>query len=152
MLSKEECLKAHEELCRMLVATDYLDGRAICTYPIMENELGTFYELIKEHFELVEKYEMLDNTYSMICEDYLNPQPYKFEDLQTEMQVYDNYLKECIEISVMCGRNIANHTVTFFRWGQEELETFDMTFNNADFDEVKNKEQWKEWSLHNEKI
>ena len=51
-----------------------------------------------------------------------NPQPYKFEDLQTEMQVYDNYLKECIEISVMCGRNIANHTVTFFRWGQEELE------------------------------
>lgn len=48
--------------------------------------------------------------------------PYKFEDLQTEMQVYDNYLKECIEISVMCGRNIANHTVTFFRWGQEELE------------------------------
>ena len=34
----------------------------------------------------------------------------------------------------------------------EELETFDMTFNNADFDEVKNKEQWKEWSLHNEKI
>ena len=79
-------------------------------------------EFIQEHFELVEKYEMLDNTYSMICEDYLNPQPYKFEDLQTEMQVYDNYLKECIEISVMCGRNIANHTVTFFRWGQEELE------------------------------
>ena len=38
------------------------------------------------------------------------------------MQVYDNYLKVCIEISVMCGRNIANHTVTFFRWGQEELE------------------------------
>lgn len=34
----------------------------------------------------------------------------------------------------------------------EELETFDMTFNNADFDEVKNKEQWKEWSLHHEKI
>ena len=34
----------------------------------------------------------------------------------------------------------------------EELETFDMTFNNADFEEVKNKEQWKEWSLHNEKI
>lgn len=55
-------------------------------------------------------------------QDVFNPQPYKFEDLQTEMQVYDNYLKECIEISVMCGRNIANHTVTFFRWGQEELE------------------------------
>lgn len=79
-------------------------------------------EFIQEHFELVEKHEMLENTYSMFCEDYLNPKSYKFEDLQTEMQVYDNYLKECIEISVMCGRNRANHTVTFFRWGQEELE------------------------------
>ena len=57
-----------------------------------------------------------------LINEHFNPQPYKFEDLQTEMQVYDNYLKECIEISVMCGRNRANHTVTFFRWGQEELE------------------------------
>lgn len=27
----------------------------------------------------------------------------------------------------------------------EELETFDMTFNDGDFIDVKNKEQWKEW-------
>ena len=62
-----------------------------------EKKLIFYRQLIKKHFELVEKYEMLENTYSMICEDYLNPKPYKFEDLQTEMQVYDNCLKECIE-------------------------------------------------------
>lgn len=27
----------------------------------------------------------------------------------------------------------------------EELETFDMTFNDSDFIDVKNKEEWKEW-------
>lgn len=54
MLTKEECLKAHEELSKMLIETDYLDGRAVCTYPIMEDELGLFYKLIEEHFELVE--------------------------------------------------------------------------------------------------
>lgn len=33
----------------------------------------------------------------------------------------------------------------------EELETFDMTFNDGDFIDVKNKEQWKEWTLQNRK-
>ena len=27
----------------------------------------------------------------------------------------------------------------------EELEVFDMTFNDGDFVDIKNKEQWKEW-------
>lgn len=107
MLSKEECEQALMNICS---SNSRIEDRKV------------FKDLINEHYELVEKHEMLENTYSMLCEDYLNPQPYKFEDLQTEMQVYDNYLKECIEISVMCGRNRANHTVTFFRWGQEELE------------------------------
>lgn len=107
MLNKEECEQALINICS---SNSRIEDRKV------------FKDLINEHYELVEKHEMLENTYSMFCEDYLNPQPYKFEDLQTEMQVYDNYLKECIEISVMCGRNIANHTVTFFRWGQEELE------------------------------
>lgn len=69
--------------------------------------------------ETVDCYKEIERC---VAECIKNTKPYKFEDLQTEMQVYDNYLKECIEISVMCGRNIANHTVTFFRWGQEELE------------------------------
>lgn len=33
----------------------------------------------------------------------------------------------------------------------EELETFDMTFNDGDFVDVKNKEQWKEWLKENVK-
>ena len=31
----------------------------------------------------------------------------------------------------------------------EELETFDMTFNDGDFVDVKNKEEWKEWCKEN---
>lgn len=30
------------------------------------------------------------------------------------------------------------------------LEEFDMTFNNADFEDVRTKKQWKEWLLNNE--
>lgn len=129
MLSKEEFKK--ENLLSALKALDCSRNCPCCKYFDNNTQkcqdptpyaVDLLEEFIQEHFELVEKHEMLENTYSMLCEDYLNPQPYKFEDLQTEMQVYDNYLKECIEISVMCGRNRANHTVTFFRWGQEELE------------------------------
>ena len=114
MLSKEKC-----EVClnQFIEDTNYYMGDK--TFNDHEEEIDILQQLIKKHFELVEKHEMLESTYSMLCEDYLNPQPYKFEDLQTEMQVYDNYLKECIEISVMCGRNRANHTVTFFRWGKK---------------------------------
>lgn len=32
----------------------------------------------------------------------------------------------------------------------QELEDFDMTFNNADFEDVKTKEQWKEWCMKDE--
>lgn len=31
----------------------------------------------------------------------------------------------------------------------EELEIFDMTFNDGDFVDIKNKEQWKEWCKEN---
>ena len=55
---------------------------------------------VEEHFELVEKYEMLSNTYSMFCEDYLNPKSYKFEDLKEGMWVWDNQLKWCFEIAI----------------------------------------------------
>lgn len=129
MFSKEEFKK--ENLLSALKALDCSRNCPCCKYFDNNTQkcqdptpyaVDLLEEFIQEHFELVEKHEMLENTYSMLCEDYLNPQPYKFENLQTEMQVYDNYLKECIEISVMCGRNRANHTVTFFRWGQEELE------------------------------
>lgn len=32
----------------------------------------------------------------------------------------------------------------------EELEVFDMTFNDVDFVDIKNKEQWKEWLKEND--
>lgn len=50
MMTKEECVKAYETLCDVLVETDYLDGRAISKYPIYEDELETFCLLIEEHF------------------------------------------------------------------------------------------------------
>lgn len=59
-------------------------------------EMDILESLIKKHFELVEKHEMLENTYSMFCEDYLNPQPYKFEDLKADMYLYDAKKNEII--------------------------------------------------------
>lgn len=32
----------------------------------------------------------------------------------------------------------------------EELEIFDMTFNDSDFIDVKNKEEWKEWCIEDD--
>lgn len=32
----------------------------------------------------------------------------------------------------------------------EELEVFDMTFNDGDFVDIKNKEQWKEWCIEDD--
>ena len=126
MLSKEEFKK--ENLLSALKALDCSRNCPCCEY-FSPNDIqkcqdpipyavDLLEEFIEEHYKLVEKYNTLLTRFNALE----NPQPYKFEDLQTEMQVYDNYLKECIEISVMCGRNRANHTVTFFRWGQEELE------------------------------
>lgn len=126
MLSKEEFKK--ENLLSALKALDCSRNCPCCEY-FSPNDIqkcqdpipyavDLLEEFIEEHYKLVEKYNTLLTRFNALE----NPQPYKFEDLQTEMQVYDNYLKECIEISVMCSRNRANHTVTFFRWGQEELE------------------------------
>lgn len=126
MFSKEEFKK--ENLLSALKALDCSRNCPCCEY-FSPNDIqkcqdpipyavDLLEEFIEEHYKLVEKYNTLLTRFNALE----NPQPYKFEDLQTEMQVYDNYLKECIEISVMCGRNRANHTVTFFRWGQEELE------------------------------
>ena len=53
-LPKEECLKAHENLCKALIKTDYVECIKGHTYQTMEDELGIFYQLINEHFELKE--------------------------------------------------------------------------------------------------
>ncbi len=58
-LTKKECLEAHKELDNALLVTDYVDGKAVTTYPIYEDKLGIFRKLIDEHFELVTKYDRL---------------------------------------------------------------------------------------------
>lgn len=93
MLSKEEC-----EVClnQFIEDTNYDMGDK--TFNDHEEEIDILQQLIKKHFELVEKYEMLENTYSMICEDYLNPKPYKFEDLKECDYVYDKKEDEIVLI------------------------------------------------------
>ena len=78
MLSKEEYVEK--------IVRDILNG---------EMKLENF---VEEHFELVEKYEMLSNTYSMFCEDYLNPKSYKFEDLKAGMWVWCEKYDRCVQI------------------------------------------------------
>ena len=107
MLSKEECLQALEHL-KEYVNADNVDDMVV------------FSRLIKEHFELVEKYnrlydecpqkcEMLKqlqdevdkykHEYFAMCDLFENPQPYKFEDLKDGMWVWDNQLKWCFEVA-----------------------------------------------------
>ena len=59
MLTKEEILKAHDNLCKALIKTDYVECVKGYTYQTMEDELEMFYQLINEHFELKVKYEKL---------------------------------------------------------------------------------------------
>lgn len=91
MLSKEKC-----EVClnQFIEDTNYYMGDK--TFNDHEEEIDILQQLIKKHFELVEKHEMLESTYSMICEDYLNQQSYKFEDLKEVVgkPIYDRKYKE----------------------------------------------------------
>ena len=103
MLSKEECLQALDHL-KEYVNTDNVDDMVV------------FSRLIKEHFELVEKYNRLYDECPQKCEmlkqlqdevdrykhEYFamrdlfeNPQPYKFEDLKVGMWVYDSKFNKC---------------------------------------------------------
>lgn len=89
MLSKEECEQVLMNICS---SNSRIEDRKV------------FKDLINEHFELVEKYEMLDNTYSMICEDFLNTQPYKFEDLKEGLWVWDKSYQEVCYIGSIVSK------------------------------------------------
>ena len=103
MLSKEECLQALEHL------KEYVNGDNV-------NDMVVFSRLIKEHFELVEKYNRLydecpqkckmlkqlqdevdkyKHEYFAMCDLFENPQPYKFENLKAGMWVYDSKFNKC---------------------------------------------------------
>ena len=89
MLNKEACEKAIDNVAR------YCSDYKLCMIPPrfeLTNELEVLMDLIKEHFELVEKYEenlkyideqhrVITRMFSSIEKD-LNPKPYKFEDLK----------------------------------------------------------------------
>lgn len=94
MLSKEEYKKALDNI-KLNYDAEYVNECNDEFCQAMKGYISVIENLIKEHFELVEKYEMLDNTYSMICEDYLNPQPYKFEELKVGMWVWDSKFNKC---------------------------------------------------------
>lgn len=94
MLSKEEYKKALDNI-KLNYDAEYVNKCNDEFCQAMKGYISVIENLIKEHFELVEKYEMLDNTYSMICEDYLNPQPYKFEELKVGMWVWDSKFNKC---------------------------------------------------------
>ena len=49
-LTKEDCLKAHDNLCKALTKTDYVECVKGYTYQTMEDELEMLYQLINEHF------------------------------------------------------------------------------------------------------
>lgn len=106
MLTKERYKKALGELSFALDNFNILDKPSL--WECVSSGAVGFEKLIKEHF---------------------NPQPYKFEDLETDMQVYDNCLKECIVIGVIRGENMSNNTVPFYRWAQEELEVVEYKEN-----------------------
>lgn len=98
-LTKKECLEAHKELCNALVTTDYVDGRAVSTYPIYEDELGILYKLINEHF---------DN------------EPLKFEELKDGMWIWDN--KHKVYNRVRETFNFGNYNVVKFAYLNETTQ------------------------------
>lgn len=105
MFSKEEFKK--ENLLSALKALDCSRNCPCCKYFDNNTQkcqdptpyaVDLLEEFIQEHFELVEKHEMLENTYSMLCEDYLNPQPYRFEDFKECDYVHDKKEDEIVLI------------------------------------------------------
>lgn len=80
MLSKEECEKALEHLieCKQRKLCDKCKFKLRCT---MSNDKFIIKKLIDEHF---------------------NPKPYKFEDLKPNMWVWDDLIKECVQLDEDC--------------------------------------------------
>ena len=110
MLNKEECEKALDRICRLFrtsiqVQEMYYDinGNNVS----IDEDTNIILQLIKEHFELVEKYALncefiseqhrvITRTFSYL-EKYMNPQPYKFEELKKGMWVWIVWFEEGVE-------------------------------------------------------
>lgn len=111
MLTQKECLNELEK--SKLLTCSVVNRKGLVEYSCDFEDTSVFkiFEvLIKEHFELVEKYTLncefiseqhrvITRTFSYL-EKYINPQPYKFEDLKKGMWVWDEQLKWCFEIGL----------------------------------------------------
>lgn len=95
-------------------------------------QMNTLNQLIKEHFELFDKLNEMERTINSLdyeLNDIYHSQPYKFEQLKTNLTVFDKALKELVFIGVMCGKHILNNTVPYFGFGDEELYTVNFEEN-----------------------
>ena len=151
MLSKEKCEKAIDNVARY--CSDY---KHCMTPPRFEliNELDVLMSLIQEHFELVELlkphgYGMLsaeefEHWISYICkhnadndmiimsqneqlEQIKNPQPYTFEDLKSNMWLWDEKENKCNKIIEIEGKNIDFYYIT------ESIDRFIVEFEEGRF-------------------
>lgn len=127
-MNKKELNLKDCEMCLNQFIEDTNYGRGDMVFNDHDEEIDTLRQLIKEHFELVEKYnrlydecpqkcEMLKqlqdevdkykHEYFAMCDLFENPQPYKFEDLKEEMWVWDNKYdmwNHILEIRINCEK------------------------------------------------
>lgn len=101
-MDKNEQIKyinAYNRLCQNASIASFYDGKTLDS--ICKRELDMFRKLIKESFELVEKYENCTKELTHANkEEYVNTlqRPYKLEELKTGMWIWDNKLKNCFLI------------------------------------------------------
>ena len=133
-MNKKELNLKDCEMCLNQFIEDTNYGRGDMVFNDHDEEIDTLRQLIKEHFELVEKYnriydecpqkcEMLKqlqdevdkykHEYFAMCDLYENPQPYKFEDLKEDMWVWDNEKKEVIYIDFIKRNRIYFYTCKY---------------------------------------
>ena len=130
MLTQKECLNELEK--SKLLTCSVVNRKGLVEYSCDFEDTSVFkiFEvLIKEHFELVEKYTLncefiseqhrvITRTFSYL-EKYINPQPYKFEELYKGLWVWDDDKKQCIECAP--GKNAMGEKCVWY-WYDYDFE------------------------------
>lgn len=102
MMSKEECQKVLDYLFDNSLIDDYSNNIDNKMYDILQR-------MIDEHFELLDGIQTIINKAKELSDsnDELRGQlyfcePYKFEDLKPNMWVWDDLIKECVQLDEDC--------------------------------------------------
>lgn len=144
MLTQKECLNELEK--SKLLTCSVVNQKGLVEYSCDFEDTSVFkiFEvLIKEHFELVEKYTLncefiseqhrvITRTFSFL-EKYINPQPYKFEDLKVGIWVWDDveheyrkileaYVTDENDDVYVKGVPIVKHGLHKFSWSYSVFE------------------------------